>query len=372
MDSLSGPGPEPLSFEVPSPFTALAFSTDSLLLAGGADGSLRVFDLSPSAQRPLCKAIRGLPDEISCIRSSQVGPASSTILGRVWIASGKQVFLFNLDSERMVIGIGDAEDVIALIEEGEGGEDNVLNEIAVSKDYIAYSCDSGSVGVVDIQTKNRRLMKAMHSNICGSLAIVPAVVSGGYDSQLIHFDAPLGSVLSKLDITARPLSSSSPISLSPPFVLSIAIDSNGALAAATADGMILVGRGGEKGRGDKSKKRKWNGLNPEAIARYRVAEGPVVGVSWVGPSEILTASLGGQIRLFRLPDPQKSVRPASDNVQLDPAWTTSTRKIDKVNGLATRITQERILHVAVGGLTSTGRGCVEVWRRQYGTNTISQ
>lgn len=42
--------------------------------------------------------------------------------------------------------------------------------------------------------------------------------------------------------------------------------------------MILVGRGGEKGRNNKTKKRKWNGLNPEAMARYHVAEGPVVGV----------------------------------------------------------------------------------------------
>lgn len=139
---------ELLSFEAPSPFTALTFSADSILLAGGGecfactsyitirtstlppdDGSLRVFDLSPSAQRTLCKAIRGLPDEVSSICVSQVGRASSAILGRVWVASGKQVFLFNLDSDRMVINVDDAEDVIKLIVEGEGGEDNVLNEV---------------------------------------------------------------------------------------------------------------------------------------------------------------------------------------------------------------------------------------------------
>lgn len=340
------------------------------------DGSLRVFDLSPLAQRTLCKAIRGLPDEVSSVCVSQASRTSSTILGRVWVASGKQVFLFNLDSDKMVISVDDAEDVVKLIEEGEGGEDNVLNEIAVSKDYIAYSCDSGSVGVVDIQTKNRRLAKAMHSNICGSLAIVPVrpreIVSGGYDSQLIHFDAPLGSVLSRLDISAQPPSSGSPISLSPPFILSIAVNSNGALAAATADGRVIVGRGGEKGRGEKTKKRKWNGLNSDMIDRYRVAEGPVVGVAWAGPSEILTASLGGQIKLFRLPDPQKSARPASDNLELDPTWATSASKIEKISGLAARITQEGVLQVAIGGLTSTGRGCVEVWKRQCGTGTTPQ
>ena len=99
------------------------------------DGSLRVFDLSPSAQRPLCKAIRGLPAEISCIRAPQVGQAPSAILGRIWVASGKQVFLFNLDSDRMVINMGDAEDVIALIGEDEGGEDNVLNEVCHLAEY---------------------------------------------------------------------------------------------------------------------------------------------------------------------------------------------------------------------------------------------
>ncbi|KAG8746939.1 hypothetical protein FRC10_003110 [Ceratobasidium sp. 414] len=224
----------------------------------------------------------------------QTNPAAG--LGHVWVASGKQIFLFDLNSDKLVIDRKDAKDVITLIGE-EGGEDNVLNEIAVSKDMIAYSCDSGSVGVYDTQTRNRKLMKAMHSNVrivaVSRLATVlldislmlvqpdmrlsriRSVVSGGYDSQLIHFDAPLGSVLSRLDMSV-PASTSSPISLSPPFILAISMSSDGKLAAVTADGRLIVGRGGEKGRKDRGNKRKWNGLNSELTDQYHVAEGPVV------------------------------------------------------------------------------------------------
>ncbi|KAG9102764.1 hypothetical protein FRC06_001171 [Ceratobasidium sp. 370] len=293
--------PEPswdqLSFEAPSPFTALSFTPHGELLVGGMDGSVRVYDLSAATQRILCKAVRGLPEEVSSVCVPQTNQAAG--LGQVWVASGKQIFLFDLNSDKLVIDKKDAKDVIALIEEDEGGEDNVLNEIAVSKDLIAYSCDSGSVGVFDTRTRNRKLMRAMHSNVrivaAGHLAtilldisLIPvlpdmwfsrirSVVSGGYDSQLIHFDAPLGSVLSKLDMSV-PASTNSPISLSPPFILAISMSSDGKLAAVTADGRLIVGRGGEKGRKDRGNKRKWNGLDSELTDQYHVAEGPVVGV----------------------------------------------------------------------------------------------
>ncbi|KAG9097628.1 hypothetical protein FS749_005868 [Ceratobasidium sp. UAMH 11750] len=375
MDPNTGAlNPEPnwvqLSFEAPNPFTALSFTLRGELLAGGADGSVRVYDLSAAAQRTLCKAVRGLPEEVSSVCALQTNQAAG--LGQVWVASGKQIFLFDLDSDKLVIDRKDAKDVITLIGEGEGGEDNVLNEIAVSKDLIAFSCDSGAVGVFDTQTRNHKLMKAMHSNICGSLAFVPVrpreIVSGGYDSQLIHFDAPLGSVLSRLDMSV-PASTSSPISLAPPFILAISMSSDGKLAAVTADGRLIVGRGGEKGRKDRGNKRKWNGLNSELTDQYHVAEGPVVGVSWNGQSEVITASLGGQIKVFRLPVPSKAAHPVSSDFELEPIWTTRTSQMDKVNGLATHTTKEHALHIAVGGLTSTGRGCVEIWMRPCGTGT---
>jgi hypothetical protein len=79
-------------------------------------------------------------------------------------------------------------------------------------------------------------------------------------------------------LAVPPSSTSSPISFSPPFILAISINSNGTAAAVTADGRLIIGRGGERARGDRANKRKWNGLNSEMLDQYHVAEGPIVGV----------------------------------------------------------------------------------------------
>ncbi|KAH7341129.1 WD40-repeat-containing domain protein [Rhizoctonia solani] len=313
------------SFEAPGGFTALAFTETGILLAGGEDGNLRVYDLSPTAQRTLCKAIKGLPDEVSgiCGQPSKLPPVA---LGKVWVASGKRI---SLNQE--------AQEVVTLVED-DGDEDNVLNQIAVSKDMIAFSCDSGVVGVYEIQTKKRRVMKAMHSSICGTVGFVPIrpreIVSGGYDSQLLHFDASTGSILSRLDIY-----------------------SNGAMAAGTADGRVIIGRGGEKGRGDRPNRRKWNGLNGDMVSQYHIAAGPVIGVAWVGPSELLSVTLRGRVKHFRLPESRPKIRPTIGDVEVQTLWETQTKKVDKVDCLATFETSQNGFYIAIGGLTPTGRGC---------------
>ena len=71
------------------------------------------------------------------------------------------------------------------------------------------------------------------------------------------------------------------ISLSPPFVMSIAMSSSGTIATGTADGRIWIGTGGDKrlGAGAKKKRsRKWEGLREEEGLSVKVAEGPVVGL----------------------------------------------------------------------------------------------
>ncbi|KAJ1309518.1 hypothetical protein OPQ81_006292 [Rhizoctonia solani] len=358
------------SFEAPGGFTALTFNETGTLLAGGEDGSLRVYDLSPTAQRTLCKAIKGLPDEVSsvCCQPSKLPPVA---LGKVWVASGKRISLFDLDSDKLVIGIQEAEDIVTLIEDDDD-EDNVLNQIAVSRDMIAYSCDSGAIGVYDIQTKKHRVMKAMHSSICGTVSFVPIrpreIVSGGYDSQLLHFDASTGSVLSRLDISAPTPTGESPISLVPPFLYSVTIDSNGAMAAGTADGRVIVGRGGERGRGDRPNRRKWNGLNIDMVSQYHIAEGPVIGVAWVGPSELLSVTLRGRVKHFRLPDSHQKTRSAIDNIEVQTLWETYATKVDKVDCLAVFTTSEKVIHIGVGGRSSTGRGCIEIWKLRYESN----
>jgi hypothetical protein len=94
---------------------------------------------------------------------------------------------------------------------------------------LAFSCDSGLVGVIDISTKQVTKMRTLHTNvglkvgakfgspsrrlipihkICGTVRFVPnrpsEILSTGYDSALLHFDIAQGSVLSRFDIGEEP------------------------------------------------------------------------------------------------------------------------------------------------------------------------
>ncbi len=68
--------------------------------------------------------------------------------------------------------------------------------------------------------------------------------------------------------------------MSPPFIMSLAIASNGVVAAGTADGKLWLGFGGEKTSStSKSKKKtRWGGLDLEHASVVSVAEAPLVAV----------------------------------------------------------------------------------------------
>jgi len=68
------------------------------------------------------------------------------------------------------------------------------------------------------------------------------------------------------------------VSLSPPFIHSIALSEHGVMAASTADGRVWVGRGGDKSVVAKKRSRKWEGLKEGEGDWVTVAEGPVVSV----------------------------------------------------------------------------------------------
>ena len=116
----------------------------------------------------------------------------------------------------------------------------IFKQIATNGSHLAYTLDSGTVGVVDLKTQEHMNMKTSHANVrCDKSQLTPStiiqyslssvpmyhsfptahanvcdsftscffcrlttfkVVSGGYDSALLHFDFHLGSLLSTFQI----------------------------------------------------------------------------------------------------------------------------------------------------------------------------
>lgn len=72
------------------------------------------------------------------------------------------------------------------------------------------------------------------------------------------------------------------MSLSPPFIMSMAMSNTGVLAAGTADGRLWLGFKGDKasnsGKGPKKKSKKWEGLDGDEALLIKVAEGPIVAM----------------------------------------------------------------------------------------------
>ncbi|KAJ7741586.1 WD40-repeat-containing domain protein [Mycena maculata] len=330
----------------PSPISSIAFAHSGHLFAGSDDGSLRVYDLSSFK---VCRAISGLPTEVSSITCFK-RPGSD--LRDVWLACGHQAYSFKMDSPKLVQTAADATATIELCD-----KEDVLNELALSpgKTHLAFSTDSGSVGVVDLSTTTISRMKTSHSSICGIVRFIPdrprEIVSGGYDSCLLHFDFMQGTVLSRRDIPPFPITDG--MSLSPPFIMSAAMGATGVMAAGTADGRLWLGCGGEKGSQTKATKkkrsRKWDGFNLENEVLERVAEGPIVAMAFSDPSTLTLSTLLGNVMQYRL------IRQET-TAQLVKIWEGNTGNISKVNTL---IIDER--RVVIAGLSENAKGVVEIW-----------
>ncbi|KAJ7219435.1 WD40-repeat-containing domain protein [Mycena pura] len=336
----------------PAPISALAFSQSGLLFAGSDDGSLRVYDLSSFK---VCRAVHGLLAEISSIACSE-RPGSD--LCDVWLACGRQAYSFKMTSTKLVQTAADATVLLQLCDAD--NEDDVLNELALNppKTHLAFCTDSGCVGVVDLSTQTVSRMKTGHSSICGVVRFIPdrprELVSGGYDSTLLHFDFMLGTVLSRRDIPLWPVADG--ISLSPPFVMSAAIASGGTMAAGTADGRLWLGFGGDKGgltasAAKKKRSRKWEGLNSEDEHIEKVAEGPVVAMAFSAVSVLTLSTLLGNVSQYQI-FPQ-----VNQKMQLVKIWEGKSG-VTKVNSLA--VDKERIV---IAGLTGHAKGIIEIWSK---------
>jgi len=205
--------------------------------------------------------------------------------------------------------------------------------------------------VIDLSTKQVMRMNIRHESICGSVGFIPGrsneLLSGGYDSALLHFDIILGSILSRHDFVAPPPSDG--VSLSPPFIHSISFTHSGAVAASTADGGIWVGLGGMKRSlpdGRRKRSRKWKGLEPSEGSWIKAAEGPVVSVIFNDTTSLTACTLLGTIVHYN-----------SRGNLWEADWTTNVTRLAKVNSM-----QLQGPLIAVGGFDTAGKGVVEILR----------
>ncbi|KAH9945888.1 WD40 repeat-like protein [Epithele typhae] len=339
------------SLAIPSPVSALAFGPggrSTVLTEVLDDGCLRWYNL-PSTK--VVKAIKSLGDEISSISiHSQHRNEPET----AWVASGRNVFCLPTESQKMILS---KDDAIAEIFIGED-DDDLLNELTLSDNgkTLAFSSDSGAVGIVDISNKSISRMKTRHTNVCGSARFIPdrpsELVSGGYDSAVLHFDVAQGIILSRFDIASVPPTPGQSVSLSPPFVLSLSVSPSGLLAASTADGRVWIGSGGEKrpGAAKKKRTRKWEGLKTDAGSWLQVAEGPVVATAFVQADRLITCTLLGTITEYVVS------RDAEDTLSVAKSRERTCRSLEKVNAMTANGSS-----VAVGGFGKGGKGFVEVW-----------
>jgi len=228
-----------------------------------------------------------------------------------------------------------------------------------TKVHLAFGLDSGVVGVVDLSNNSITKMGSKHDSICGSVKFVPdrprELVSGGYDTILLHFDYVQGKVLSRRQMD--PYVVVGGMSLSPPFIMSMAMSNTGVLAAGTADGRLWLGFKGDKacssGKKAKKKSKKWEGLDEDEALLIKVAEGPIVAMAFSDGRTLTISTLLGNLTQYHLVYDEEE-----GSVVLQQLWQKENLGLEKVNALI--VDEKRII---VGGFSADGRGVIEIWRQ---------
>ncbi|CAA7270910.1 unnamed protein product [Cyclocybe aegerita] len=346
------------SLSTPAHIASLAFGHAGHLFAGSDDGSLRIYDLSSFK---VLKAVRGLASEVSSIVCVK---RAGSEMRDAWVAHGRQISKFRLESPKM---IQNPEDALVTIDVAETDVD-VLNELALNmnKSHLAFTLDSGYVGVIDLSTNAVTRMETKHESVCGSVKFVPdrprELVSGGYDTVLLHFDFFQGKVLSRRQMD--PYSVEGGMALSPPFVMSMAMSCSGVIAAGTADGRLFIGFGGERNftptKGLKKKAKKYEGLDEDETLLIKVAEGPIVAMAFSESRTLTVSTLMGVLTQYNL-----IYEEDAGSVVLQQVWQKESPGLEKVNAL---IADEK--RVIVGGFAKDGQGAIEVWKQNASTANI--
>ncbi|THU85646.1 WD40 repeat-like protein [Dendrothele bispora CBS 962.96] len=337
------------SLQTPAHISSLAFGHTVHLFAGSDDGTLRLYDLSSFK---VLRAVRGLGGEVTsivCVKR----PASE--YRDVWLACGRKAFHFKMETSTMIMSSSDALSTLQPL----GDEEDVLNELALdsSKKFLAFSADSGNVGVVDLSSMTISMMKTKHENICACVKFIPQrpseLVSGGYDENILHFDFQQRTTLSNLKIPQA--DSVGGMSFSPPFIMCTAISSCGLFAAGTGDGRLWMGFGGEKkpSSAPKKKTRKWNGLDREEEVLLKVVDGPIVAMAFSEENVLTVSTLLGTLAQFCLERNDKGAGEAKE------LWRAEAKITEKVNALVVNDTK-----IVIGGFDKDGKGIIEIWEKQ--------
>ncbi|KAF8634084.1 hypothetical protein AX15_001086 [Amanita polypyramis BW_CC] len=346
------------TLKIPSSVSSLAFGHAGHLFVGADDGVLRVYDLSTFK---VVKAVKNLGSEIPSIVCVK---RRGSDLRDAWIASGTKIMKFQLDHPKMIQDVQDALDIIEVCT----AQDELVNEIGLNgdKSRIAFSTDTGVVGVVDPSTKAVTRMKTEHKNVCGCVKFIPTrpkeLISGGYDQKLFHFDYSNGNLLSEREIVTYTLAGE--ISLSPPFIMSMAVSQTGVVAAGIADGRLWINFAGEtsnyEGVGSTKTSGRWNGLDGRTEHVVKIAEGPVVAMAFGNTRTLTVSSLLGAVIQYRL------TLENENQLTLEKLWQRDVSRSIKVNALL--VDEKRII---AGGLQSDGSGIIEIWQKNVSSQEAS-
>lgn len=335
------------TLKIPAQVTCLAAGGAGQLTVGSDDGSVRIYDLSTLK---VVKAIRGLASVSSVVWQ----PQNASQPDCLWLASGRSVVAFTMDTDKMILTMSDAH---LKLEVG-SGDDDAVNELTMNKNgsQVAFCLDSGVVGVINLCNNEVSRMRNGHGTVCGSVRFVPnrpgELVSGGYNSTLLHFDILQSKLLSQDDL--RAMAPSSGLAMSPPFILSLDISPTGVLAAGTADGRIYVGTSGEAGAGGgrQNRRRKWEGLRSDGRILEEVAQGPVTALAFTSPRELLTCTLLGSVTSHEICGPVSN----GGQLTIRSTWNRNAGDIFKVNAM---VVCRNLL--VLGGFQKDGAGVIEIW-----------
>ncbi|XP_006457872.1 hypothetical protein AGABI2DRAFT_190271 [Agaricus bisporus var. bisporus H97] len=332
--------------------TALAFGHAGHLYAGSDNGDLRVYDLSSFK---VIRAVKGNGKTISAIVCMK---RPGTEFRDAWVTSGKQILKYRLDTPKLVQTYDDALETVTVVSD-EDDDDDEVQDLALNweKTHLAFGTDSGSVGVIDLSSKTVVKLKTKHDVMCGSVEWIPErpreLVSGGCDAILLHTDIVRDEVVSKQNLASLSAQEGQ-IAMSPPFIMSLSIASNGIVAAGTADGKLWLGFGGEKipSTSKTKKKSKWGGLDLEQASVVSVAEAPIVAVAFHSPTQLTLSTLKGAITHYNL-----IYGNDTGAVVYQAVWHRQCENMIKVNALI--VDEKRIV---VGGFDESGKGVIDIWK----------